>query len=304
MIKKHTYKNLTWVDLFRPTQEEIRELMKDYSLIPSIAEDLLTPTFKPSVDLHKDFLYLILHFPALKHTHFNEKDQEVDFIVGRDFIITSRYDTIDSLHKFSKEFDVTSILEKENVDGNAEHIFFLILKKLYNSVNYELESIQDSLETAENMIFKGEERRMVRELSGISRDLLNFKQATNTHKETLESLSSVGSKFFDNDFGEHMKEIVTLHDKIRHHIAMNRESLVELRDTNDSLLSTKQNETMTVLTIMAFVTFPLSLIASIFGMNTETMPLVGQTNDFWMVIGIMLVLTTCMFLLFKYKKWL
>ncbi len=304
MIKKHTYKNLTWIDLFKPTQEEIRGLMKDYSLSPGIAEDLLTPNFKPTVDLHEEFLYLILHFPALKHSHFNERDQEVDFIVGKDFIITSRYDTIDPIHKFAKEFEVSSILEKENISENAVDIFFLIMKKMYNSVNYELESIQDSLETAENMVFKGEEKMMVRELSGVSRDLLNFKQATNTHEETLNSLTSAGAKFFNKEFEEQMKEIMNQHDKIRHHIDINRESLKELRDTNDSLLSTKQNETMMVLTIMALVTFPLSLIASVFGMNTETMPIVGQPNDFWVVLGIMFGLTACMFLFFKYKKWL
>jgi magnesium transporter len=304
MIKKHIYKKLVWIDLFKPTQEEVRSLMEEYSLTPAIAEDLLTPTFKPTVDLHKNFLYLILHFPALKHTHFNEKDQEIDFVIGKNFIITSRYETIDPVHKFSKEFEVSSILEKEEVGEDAENIFFLLMKKLYNSVSYELDSIQDSLEDAEDMVFKGEEKEMVKELSGISRDLLNFKQATNTHEETLQSLKITGQKFFNDNFLEHMEVIINFYNKIRHHIETNRESLIELRNTNDSLLSTKQNETMMVLTIMALVTFPLSLIASIFGMNTDTMPIVGVQNDFWIVIGLMITLTAGMFLFFKYKKWL
>jgi len=304
MIKKHIYKKLVWIDLFKPTQEEVRSLMKEYSLNPNVAEDLLTPTFKPAVDLHKNFLYLILHFPALKHTHFNEKDQEIDFVIGKNFIITSRYETIDPVHKFSKEFEVSSILEKENINENAEYIFFLLMKKLYNSVNYELDSINDSLEDAEDMVFKGEEREMVKELSNISRDLLNFKQATNTHKETLESLKTVGKKFFEDDFLNHMNIIINDYRKIRHNIDINKESLKELQVTNDSLLSTKQNQIMMVLTIMALVTFPLSLIASVFGMNTKYMPIVGSANDFWIVVGIMVVLTMGMFLFFKYKKWL
>ena len=61
---------------------------------------------------------------------------------------------------------------------------------------------------------------------------------------------------------------------------------------------------MKVLTIMAFITFPLSVIASIFGMNTKTLPIVGVPHDFWIIMGIMVFATIMFFALFKYKKWL
>lgn len=304
MIKRHQHNNVLWIDLLKPTQEEVREIMEEFNIHPNIASDLLAPTFKPTVELYKDFIYLILHFPALKHTHSGGENQEIDFIIGKDFIITSRYDTIDPIHKFSKEFDVDTVLSKEKEKIDGEHVFFLLVRKLYNSVNHELEYIQDSLDNSEEKIFNGDEKEMVRVLSDIGRDLLNTKQATNTHKETLESLHSVGINFFKGNFNEHMKIIIDDFKRIRHKIEINRESLRELRYTNDSLLSTKQNETMRILTIMAFVTFPLSLIASVFGMNTDYLPLVGRDNDFWIVVGIMLVLTSIFFLFFKYKKWL
>jgi magnesium transporter len=81
------------------------------------------------------------------------------------------------------------------------------------------------------------------------------------------------------------------------------ESLHELRETNNSLLTTKQNETMKKLTLLAFITFPLSLIASIFEMNTVDMPIVGLQHGFWIIIGGMTVVGLAMFWYFKYKKW-
>lgn len=304
MIKRHNHKDLIWIDLFQPTQEEIREIMEEFSIHPGVANDLLTPTFKPLVDLYKDFIYLVMHFPAIKHTHSQETNQEVDFIISEKFLITSRYDTIDPIHKFSKVFDVNSVLEKENINQKGWYLFFLLIKKLYGSMDHELEQIQDALEKAEEKIFKGEEKRMVQELSMISRDLLNLKQATNTHRDTLESLVDAGDELFGEDFVNHMKDVISEYQKLRHITEINKESLVELRNTNDSLLSTKQNEIMKVLTIMAFVTFPLSLIASVFGMNTLHMPIIGSENDFWIIIGIMIALTTTFFLFFRYKKWL
>lgn len=304
MIKRHNHKDLIWIDLFQPTQKEIREIMEEFNIHPGVANDLLSPTFKPLVDLYKDFIYLVMHFPAIKHTHSQETNQEVDFIISEKFLITSRYDTIDPIHKFSKVFDVNSILEKENINQKGWYLFSLLINKLYGSIDHELEQIQDSLEKAEEKIFKGEEKRMVQELSMISRDLLNLKQATNTHKDTLESLIKAGDELFGDDFVDHMKDVISEYQKLRHIIDINKESLLELRNTNDSLLTTKQNETMTVLTIMAFVTFPLSLLASVFGMNTVETPIVGHNNDFWIVVGIMFTLATLFFFFFKYKKWL
>jgi magnesium transporter len=83
-----------------------------------------------------------------------------------------------------------------------------------------------------------------------------------------------------------------------------RASLLELRETNNSLLTTKQNELMKTFTIMAFLMLPLSLIAGVFGMNAEHMPIIGNAFDFWIVLGCMLAVVVVFFAFFKYKRWL
>jgi magnesium transporter len=82
------------------------------------------------------------------------------------------------------------------------------------------------------------------------------------------------------------------------------ESLHELRETNNSLLTTKQNETMKRFTILAFVTLPLTLLATLFSMDTKETPVVGLPHDFWIIIGIMFLAAGAMFVFFKRKKWL
>ena len=57
------------------------------------------------------------------------------------------------------------------------------------------------------------------------------------------------------------------------------------------------------LTIMAFVTFPLTLISSVFGMNTSFLPVVGRPNDFWIIVSFMAILALTFFMYFKVKHW-
>ncbi|MCH8889059.1 hypothetical protein IID26_01380 [Patescibacteria group bacterium] len=305
MINRYRHRNLTWVDMENPTNEEIRLIMDEFDLNPLVADELTSPTLKPKVDFYKEYIYLILHFPAIRHTHSEgRQNQEVDFIIGKKFIITVHYDTIDPLHKFSKVFEVNSILDRSDMGNHAGYLFFYMIKKLYGAIEHELSFIRDKQVEIENEIFDGREKIMVLAISHLSRNLLDFKQAISVHRGVLESFEKAGNQFFGVDFTHHLRTIMSEYYKVHNEIDELLGSVGELRETNNSLLSTKQNEIMKTLTIMAFVTFPLSLIAAIFGMNTQTLPLIGMENDFWIIIGIMSFTMLLLFTFFKYKNWL
>lgn len=301
MIKKYTYDGLTWVDLESPSFEEVRTIMDEYSIDPLVAEELVKPTLRPKVDLYSNFIYLILHFPAFRHDHTERNDQEIDFIIGKKVLITARYDNIDSLNTFSKQFEVNSILDKEKIGTHAGFIFFHMMRSLYHSLSDELALLRDELKTIEDNIFKGRERDMVKDLSNINRELLNFKEAVSVHKDVLNSFEAAGKKFFGESFDYHLRGIIGEYYKVQGAIDSSREYLNELRNTNDSLLSTKQNETMKELTVVAFVFMPLSFIAAILGMSMEV-PIIHSTSDFWNVLWAMVILGIALFGFFKYKK--
>jgi magnesium transporter len=82
-----------------------------------------------------------------------------------------------------------------------------------------------------------------------------------------------------------------------------KETLEELRQTNDSLLSAKTNNVMKTLTIITFATYPSILLAGIFGMNTKNAPIVGQPHDFLIIILLIILITSFTFGFFVYKRW-
>jgi len=305
MIKKYTSKNITWIDIEEPNRREIKSLMNEYKINHLVADELLIPTFRPSVDFHKDFIYLILHFPVPNSTSQGGGNEniEIDFVIGKDFLITTRYSKFNPFQKTSKIFEIETILDNKKDWEHAGYLFCYIVQQLYEGLINELDYIENLQEEMEKGIFGGNEKQMVKEISIVSHDLLDFRQATAYHQEILDSLEIIGSKFFGKDFAYFLKDINNKYRKVSHILDNNIENLKELRGTNDSLLTTKQNETMKIFTILAFVTFPLSLFASIFGMNSVFTPIIGLKYDFWMIIGIMLLLTALMFLFFKYKKW-
>lgn len=266
MITTHKNRGETWIDVDQGTTEEIHELMNTYNIHPFVAKELSSATPKPRIEFHDEYVYCILHFPAWKHSHSkDDKNQEIDFIIGKEALITARYDTIDALHKLSKDLEVEEVLDKgDHVYKHSHIIFMRMLRSLYGSVFEELESIQDEIEKITSQIFKKKEREMVISISEITRTLLDFKRVTDLHQEILEALRRRGEEIFGEDFAKEMDSIILDYLKINTTIKSSMDMLRELRDTDNSLLTAKQNETIKRLTLVGAILFVISILVAIF----------------------------------------
>jgi magnesium transporter len=295
---------MTWIDLESPTNEEIKEIMHKYSVHPLVADELLRPTIRPKVDVYKNITYLILHFPIFDSERKGCRSCEINFILGKNFLITTRYESIGLFFEMSKIFEANVMLQEDLITKNSGVLFFHIIRQLYGLSLRQLDHIHTKINQIEDKMFSGFEYDIVKEISLVRRDTLDFRRTIFPHKEVLSSFDSAGKNLYGKDFIHYVNNLIGEFYKTWNTLESNNETIESLQETVDSLLTHKTNEVMKTLTIMAFVTFPLMLIASMFGMNTKYLPIVGTTGDFWIIIGIMAIATATMFSYFKKRKWL
>jgi len=303
MISKYTFNGIDWVDLQSPTPEEVASLVDQYGIAPIVAEEFITETVRSKVDLYSNLIYLVLHFPIDHMKKDGRSEQEIDFVVGKNFLITIHYELVNPLHEFFKKFEVRALLDKENKKEHAGYLFYHIIKELYKNVAKDLENLHPELKKIENGIFSGQEKDTVRIISDVNRKLLNFKQAMRYHYEALKSFESAGKKFFEPEFAFQLEAIIGEYNKIKSAMDSYKETIIDLRDTNDSLLSSKTNETMKILTVLTFIISPISVISSIFMMNSDFV-MIHTPIDLFVVLGAMLLTSLIAFSFFKYKKWI
>ena len=264
MINTYNYRGKSWIDIDHGTPEEIHKLMEEYKINPFVTKELTSITPKARIEFHPNYIYCILHFPVFKHTHTEGKNQEVDFILSKDVVMTTRYDTIDALHKFAKEIETQEILDKSKQNIETHTIFTTILRRLYVSVFEELEYIEDLTEEITGKIFKGKEKEMVMSISEVTRTILDFKRIIDMHQEILNSLKQKGVEFFGKSFEGELENVTADYQKINTTIKSNLEVLHELQQTNNSLVTTEQNETIKKFTIIGAVLLIMSLLVSIY----------------------------------------
>lgn len=303
MISKYTYKGLTWIDLELPNKSELSHIMEEYSIPPVVGEEMKNLSLQSKVDLYPNFIYLILHFPEIAHIGNRSIEKEIDFIISNNFIITIHYEPIDSLHEFSKTFEVDAILERRMDVDHAGFLFFHLIKTLYAQSRMQLNTINLLLKNVENKIFEGSEGKMVESISNINHTLLDFRQAIRFHKEVLDSLDFAAKHFFGEKFGYYTNAILSEYNKTESTLDSHKEILDDLRETNDSLLANRTKETMKILTIITFLISPIAVISNIFVINSRFL----KSEDprlYLLVLVLMLATSLLAFIYIKSKKWL
>ena len=303
MIVRRTYHGLTWIDFDNPSPEEVSDVIKEFEIHPSAAQELLSPSRRSKTDLYENFIYGVFHFPTTRSAS-KKPYLEIDFIVGKNFIVTSHYEDHNPLHEFGKVFEVNSLLDRNEMGSHAGYIFFYMMKRLYHALSDHMDHIEVELEAIEEAIFLQKEKEMVIALSKSSRELLDIKKTMSFHKETLASFAKGGKTLFGDEFGSYLEILQEDSAKIALDVRINQDFVKELRDTNNSLLTTKQNEIMKFFTVISFVTFPLALIVQILGFNSPYNPILGKPHDFWIIIGILGIVCALMFLFFKRRRWI
>lgn len=126
-----------------------------------------------------------------------------------------------------------------------------------------------------------------------------------------EQLLDMGEVFEENESGFFTAENLRYFrlfsnriERLRDRCASVRDYAMQVRDLYNSHIDTKQNNIMTVLTVVTTIFMPLTLITGWFGMNFKYMPELEKAYAYPAVIIISLIIVIASLIFFKKKKWL
>src|SRR5205823_13734660 len=123
-------------------------------------------------------------------------------------------------------------------------------------------------------------------------------------RATLRQLERYTESYLPEGLADvYFDDIVDAAERIWDLLDNYKEVVEALEDTNESVISHRQNDILRVLTIVSVVLLPLTLISGIFGMNVH-FPGFGTSEAFWAIVGLMIASIAAMIGFFRYKRWL
>lgn len=299
-------KEVRWIDISDPGKNELEYLRKNFGfkMAHLQASSSKTVSQRPLIEKEKGYIFLILHFPILRTN--NVYGEEIDFFIGKNFIITLRKNKViplDRLFEICKK-DGDSLLCHQY--ETPEVLLYEILDRLMMDCFSLLDKNSVDINDVEDLIFEQKSKIAVSKILTLRRNIINTRRIMQNHKNIIKKMTTPeeGLKL-KVDVKRFYLKLLDLSKKIWENLESQKEMVEVLNSTNESFLNYRISDIMKTLTIFSVIVFPLTLLAAIFGMNTvEGMPFKDTPNGFWIVITIMLFGSLGMLIFFEKKKWL
>jgi magnesium transporter len=296
---------LTWAHLAAPSLEETQELARRFGWHPLDVEDVMSKRQRPKVDDYADegYLFAVLHFPVWDPAIQRLNAGELDVFIGADYLVTLPTVELDPVSHLFRRCEQSEELRGSLFSKGSGRLLYEVLDDLFDYCFPILDKIGHKLDTIEDEMFEGRAEDVVRDLSNVKQEIISYRKIIKPERATLRVLERHVQRFLPEDLELYFDDIVDAAERIWDLLDNYKEVVEALEQTNESVISHRQNDVLRILTVVSVTLLPLTLITGIFGMNVH-FPGFDTAAAFWAIVGAMVGLAVGLVGFFRFKRWL
>lgn len=307
---KHLYEiehqGLVWVNITKPEEKVLRIAQKRFKFDDQEILESLPPFERPKIVKRSDYYFMVLHFPVFDRSTKRLNFTEIDFFLNANHLITVHDSKLPVIEKFFNDCQKNLVIRDQFFQGTAVNLLFELLSRLLESIFPILLHVNNDINSVDKKLFtRLPDRAMAEEILRLKTNTVTFRRTMQGHRTVLERLIMYSGRELNLvSYQGYINSLREFTNEIWHMLESQKESINALHETNESLVGLRTNETMRTLTIISVITFPLTLLATLFAIHAENTPFVSEKWGFWMIFGIVAVGALLMFLIFKRKRWM
>jgi magnesium transporter len=301
---------LRWINIEQPGGPERSWMEEHFGFHPLDFEDVLSRNQRPKIDEYPDYLFLILHIPVFNEHAGRLGAGELDLFVGPDYVVTLPNQPLPPVEYLFDRCQADEDFRQKLFSRGSGYLMYRLVDDSFDYCFPMLRKVGNKLDALEDEIFEGRSEDVVRDISNAKQEIINFRKVIRPQRPVLRDLEKVKTRYLASelDLEIYFDDIVDAHERIWDMLENYKEVIVALEETNESMLSHRVNDSLRVLTAISVIVLPLTLIASIFGMNIGLPgggePATDSVSSFAVVIGIMLLILVGMAAFFRRRRWL
>ncbi len=285
-----------WVDMTDPKHEEM-SLVKDiFSLHPITAEDILTHNARAKIEEFDTYLFVVL-YGIYKHRNIRMK--EIDFVLGKGFLITSHQKEIEGFQKLRQAEKKLDGLFRSGMD----FLMHALIDSEVDNFIPVLELYDDVIDGIEDAIIESPDVRIMEKILDLRRRMNRIKKIIIPQQEKISFLARNKYELISPECQTYFRDVHDHFYTVTDMMEDYRDALSGSFDAYMSSVSNSTNEVMKVLSVIATIMLPLSVISGVYGMNFLFLPGAKDPFGFWAIIALMVLIIVLMLGFFNRKGW-
>jgi magnesium transporter len=293
---------LRWINIEKPRPIDRAWLEERFDFHALDYEDVFSRNQRPKVDEYDDYLFVVLHFPRYDKTIGRLNAAELDVFIGPDFVITLPNSVLQPLEYLFERSRQNEEFREGLFSKGPAYLLYRIVDDCVDASFPMLAKIGNKLERIEDDIFLGRSAEVVRDISDAKQEIINFRKIVRPQRAALRDLER-HKRYVPEDLEIYFDDINDASERIWDMLENFKEVVEGLESTNESVLSHRVNDVLRVLTAFSVIILPLTLIASLFGMNVH-FPGESSSAAFWVILSVMLVVLGGMAAYFRRRGFL
>jgi len=302
-----SFGNHQWVNIKKPSEEDVLALKKKYRFHKLDLEDCLSESQRPKIDEYENYLFIVLHFPYYNRRTRHIATEQVNIFIGQNYLITlhnGHLEELDTIFKKCKK----SKKSKELFFGHSTgFLLYSIINNLFSSSFSVTDKIQLKLKRIEQAIFEtAHVKDQLFDIMVTKKNIITLRKILLPQRTVIAALEHKQKRFLPDNLEIYFDDVVDQIERLWNILETEKEVIESLEDTNESLLSHKINNTMRTLTVFSVIMLPLTFLTGLFGMNVR-LPFpeaMASLHHFWSILLAMGAIAVLMVGVFKLNKWL
>lgn len=245
-----------------------------------------------------------MQFPRFDRDSGRLHAAELDIFLGSDYVITLPNEEILPLPAMFERARTRDDVREQLMTKGSGYLLYEILDRCVDASFPILGQLGRRLRRLEDDIFEGgRSSEIVRDISNAKQQIINFRAVIRPQRAVFRSLERAKQRYLTDDLDIYFDDLTDASERIWDVLENFMEIVNGLESTNESVLSHRLNDGLRVLTAVSVILLPLTLLASIFGMNVH-FPGEGSPIAFWTILVAMSVILVGMVLFFRRRGWL
>ena len=293
-----------WLNLEKPREADREWLEREFAFHPLAIEDVASRNQRPKLDAYDDYLFIVLHFPVFDKSQDRLLTAEVDMFVGPDFLITLPDQPLPPLNAMFERYRARAAVRDDVFSKGTGYLLYKIVDTCVDASFPMLRKMGAKLDQLEDDIFEGRSDKIVRDISTAKQEIINFRRVVRPMRAVLRDLERTKQRYLQEDLDIYFDDITDAAERIWDVLENYKEVAEALEDSNESVLSHRLNESLRVLTAFSVAMLPLTLLASVFGMNVPLPGQPGSGAEFALIVAVMIVTLVGVLLFFRRRGYL
>jgi magnesium transporter len=294
---------LRWINIERPGPLDRAWLEEHFEFHALDYEDVGSRNQRPKIDEYDDYLFIVLHFPVFDKTIGRLNAGELDIFIGPGYLITLPNVPLRPVEYLFERCRVSEDTRDQFFSQGAGYLLYRIVDDSFDYCFPMLRKVGNKLDRIEEDIFEGRSEEVVRDISNVKQEIINFRKIIRPQRQVLRDLEKAKQRFLIEEHELYFDDVVDASERIWDMLENYKEVIEALEDTNESVLAHRVNDVLRVLTAFSVVILPLTLLASLWGMNVGV-PGEDSEAAFWIIVGSMVALLASMLGYFRHRSWL